>query len=274
MIIATNSPAPDDDLDVTRTDTEVIICNEDRRWRIRGLEKQLSYDRLKVNLMVSRRDLAHVNTFDLYASRLRKNFIKEASAELYVDEDIVKKDLARVLLKLEELQEEQIRQTLKQQEPQVPVLTDAERAAALDLLKDPKLLDRILQDYDACGLVGEETNKLLCYLACVSRRLSQPLAILIQSSSAAGKTTLMDAALSFMPAEDQIKYSAMTGQSLYYMGQTNLKHKILAIAEEEGVVQASYALKLLQSEGKITIASAEKDTNGRQQTQTYEVKAR
>ena len=26
----------------------------------------------------------------------------------------------------------------------------------------------------------------------------------------------------------------MTGQSLFYMGETNLKHKILAIAEEEG----------------------------------------
>jgi len=42
--------------------------------------------------------------------------------------------------------------------------------------------------------------------------------VLIQSSSAADKTTLMDAALAFVPAEEQIKYSAMTGQSLYYMG--------------------------------------------------------
>ena len=103
-------------------------------------------------------------------------------------------------------------------------------------------------------------------------RLSQPLAVLIQSSSAAGKTTLMDAALAFMPPEDQIKYSAMTGQSLYYMGETSLKHKILAIAEEEGVAQASYALKLLQSEGKLTLASTEKNSDsGRQQTQSYEV---
>lgn len=56
------------------------------------------------------------------------------------------------------------------------------------------------------------------------------------------------------------------------MGQTNLKHKILAIAEEEGVAQASYALKLLQSEGRLTIASTEKDgDSGRQQTQNYQV---
>ena len=41
----------------------------------------------------------------------------------------------------------------------------------------------------------------------------------------------------------------MTGQSLFYLGETDLKHRILAIAEEEGVRQAAYALKVLQSQG-------------------------
>ena len=142
----------------------------------------------------------------------------------------------------------------------------------MKFLRDPNLIDRILADFDACGLAGEETNKLVCYLACVSRRLEQPLAVLIQSGSAAGKTTLMDAALSFMPEEEQIRYSAMTGQSLYYLGAGQLKHKILAISEEEGVAQASYALKLLQSDGKLTIAAAGKNTGtGRQSTETYTV---
>lgn len=50
----------------------------------------------------------------------------------------------------------------------------------------------------------------------------------------------------------------MTGQSLFYLGETNLQHKDLAIAEEEGVRQAAYALKLLQSDGELTIASTGK----------------
>jgi hypothetical protein len=96
-------------------------------------------------------------------------------------------------------------------------------------------------------------------LACVSRKLDKPLGIVIQSSSAAGKTSLMDAILAFVPPEDKVKYSAMTGQSLFYMGETNLKHKALAIVEEEGASRASYALKLLQSEGELTMASTGKD---------------
>jgi type IV secretory pathway ATPase VirB11/archaellum biosynthesis ATPase len=93
----------------------------------------------------------------------------------------------------------------------------------------------------------------------VSRKLEEPLAVIIQSSSAAGKSSLMDAILAFMPQEERVKYSAMTGQSLFYMGETNLKQKILAIVEEAGAARASYALKLLQSEGELTIASTGKD---------------
>ena len=39
-------------------------------------------------------------------------------------------------------------------------MDEAERQAALALLKAADLIDRILADFAACGLVGEETNKL------------------------------------------------------------------------------------------------------------------
>jgi hypothetical protein len=56
------------------------------------------------------------------------------------------------------------------------------------------------------------------------------------------------------------------------MGQANLKHKILALAEEEGASRASYALKLLQSEGELTMASTGKDAaTGNLVTQEYRV---
>jgi len=56
------------------------------------------------------------------------------------------------------------------------------------------------------------------------------------------------------------------------MGATNLKHKVLAIVEEEGASRASYALKLLQSEGELTIASTGKDPqSGNLTTQAYTV---
>jgi len=212
-------PAPRLDVPASVSEHEIVITLGDRRWRVRGLGRNMSYEQLRVNVLVSLAgaEAFHVDTFDLYSARHRAGFIKQAAAELGVKEDVVKKDLGRVLLKLEELQEEQIRAALEPKEKTIAI-GDAEREAALELLKDPKLLDRVVGDLEACGLVGEETNKLTAYLAATSRKLAEPLAVLIQSSSAAGKSALMNAVLQLMPAEERVAYSAMTGQSLLHGG--------------------------------------------------------
>ena len=62
----------------------------------------------------------------------------------------------------------------------------------------------------------------MAYLACISRKLASPLAVLIQSTSAAGKSTLMERVLALVPEEDRVHYSAMTGQSLFYLGRARI----------------------------------------------------
>jgi DNA primase len=222
-----------------------------------------------LNFLLSIGEKYHVDVFDLYSAKSRFAFIQAASIECGLDTESVKSDVAKLLLEIEILLEKRRQEKLG---PQIPTLTEEERLAALELLKSENLTERILEDFMRCGVVGEETNKLVGMLAAVSRKLDSPLAVLIQSSSAAGKSSLMEAILAFMPEEEKTKYSAMTGQSLYYMGDTNLKHKILAVVEEEGASKASYALKLLQSEGELTIASTGKDPkSGKLVTHEYKV---
>ena len=263
---------------------EIIITQGDRRYRVRGLAKNMSYELLKVNVLVYREPSEsasgtdsqgesgfHVDTLDLYSARQRTVFMKQASEELGVKEEVIRRDLGSVLRKLEELQDRQIKNALEPKEEKIQ-LSEDERAAAMELLRDAHMLGRILEDFERCGMVGEETNKLASYLAVTSRLLESPLAILVQASSAAGKSALMEAVLAMLPEEQQVQYSAMTGQSLFYMGETDLKHKVLAIVEEEGALRAAYALKLLQSEGVLTIASTGKDAaTGRLITHQYRV---
>ncbi len=270
---ATPAPAaPAAGIEAQVKDSEIALTVGDRRYRVRGLAKNLSYDVLKVNVLVAKTENFFVDTLDLYAARARAAYIAQAAVELMVPEDVIKTDLGRVLLKLEALQEANIRRALEPKLPAAVAIDAAGREAALALLHDPRLFDRLLTDFEAIGVVGERTNKLVAYLAAVSRKLDSPLAVVLQSSSAAGKSSLMDAVLSLMPEEERVKYSAMTGQSLFYMGETNLKNKILAIVEEEGASRASYALKLLQSEGELTIASTGKDpATGNLVTHEYRV---
>lgn len=255
----------------------VTITQRDRRYEIRGLGKNTSYEALKVTVTVSGPNAhgdtsEHADTVDFYSARQRTAFAKQAGEELGIKEDVIRSELGRVRLKLEELRDQQLDAALKKTEPEIPQMSAEEQNAAMELLRDPRLLDRIVRDFERCGMVGEETNKLVGYLAAVSRMLETPLAILVQSTSAAGKSALMESVLAFVPDEQRVEYSAMTGQALFYMGETDLKNKVLAIAEEEGAQRAAYALKLLQSEGKLTIASTGKDPNsGRLITHQYRV---
>jgi hypothetical protein len=268
---ATVLPAPPEDIDVQMKDDEIVIHFENRRYRIRGLEKNLCYNQLKVNLLVNKNNAMHVDVFDLYGARVRTNFIKQAAFELNEKEETIKGDLAKLLLKIEVLQEKNIQQTLAPKVIQ-PELSKKEQTEAMNLLQSPDLLKRILNDFESCGIVGETTNKLVSYLATLSRKMEKPLAVMIQSTSAAGKSSLMDAVLSFIPEEDRVQYSAMTSQSLFYMDQINLMCKVLAINEEEGASKIAQPLKLLQSDGQLTIASTGKDPeSGRHVTKEYKV---
>lgn len=261
---------------------ELVVEFAQRRWRVRGLEKVTSFDVLRVNLLVTVNGEAdgpspssgvgfHVDTLDLYSARARAAFVAAAAGELRLAPEVVKADLGRVLLACEAKAEEVIAAAQTPTKPEIR-LTSAQREAALGLLRDPHLIDRVEGDFGRVGMVGESVNCLVGYLTAVSRLLPSPLAVIVQSTSAAGKSAVMEAVLGFVPDEDRVSFSAMTGQSLFYMGESDLAHKVLSIAEEEGASRAAYALKLLQSEGEISIASTGKDTaSGRLVTHTYKV---
>ncbi len=254
-----------------------------REYRVSGIEKTLGTDGLKVTLRLrvcsgfqpstfnsqpAVADRFHLDQVDLCRDNERRRFIERASEETGLLAEMLKRDLGRLLLAVEQEQIE-IGKPVEQAAPKV-LLTIEEREEGLDWLSKPNLIERLREVFGKCGLIGEENNALVTYLAGVSRKLERPLAVIIQSASAAGKTMLMDTVLSFFPEEERVKYSAMTGQSLYYLGETNLKHKILAVVEEAGAEKASYALKLLQSEGELVIASTGKDPqSGKMVTHEY-----
>ena len=245
----------------------------ERVYQVRGLDKNHTLEVMKMTLrLMEPRGLFHLDQVDLCKDLDRRRFCERAAEETRLDREMIKRDLGKLLLACERTQENRLNAPQEAESTAAPNLDDAQRKEALALLRDPDMLTKIAEAFDAAGIAGEQTNKLAAYIAGTSRLLRKPLAVIIQSTSAAGKTTLMEAVLSFFPGEEQIKYSAMTGQSLYYLGEKNLQHKILAIVEEEGAEKASYALKLLQSEGELTIASTGKDaTTGRMKTEEYHV---
>jgi len=112
------------------------------------------------------------------------------------------------------------------------------------------LMEAIKDDYTALGLVGESHNKLMAYLAAVSRKMDNPLNILVLSSSGAGKSALIDKTIKLTAPEDVIRTSSISNKALFYMD--SLKHKLLALEEAAGM-KDTYAIRTLISEGYLSL---------------------
>jgi Fe2+ transport system protein FeoA len=251
---------------------EVFFHGEARSWRIRGAGNRANAEGelLRVALSVTHASSGrfHLDTLDLYSARQRSAFLNATVTELRVEREELATELAEVIGMAEQRRDTaSIKAT-----PVAPSMSEQERARAMAWLTDADLLERLSVDLAALGVVGEQTNLLVAYLATISRLCERPFGVLVQSSSAAGKSTLSDAVCSLVPSEDLVSLSAITSQALYYLGGGDLSHKVLAVAEEQGASRASYALKLLVSEGRLSIASTGKDkSSGRLSTTSYEI---
>ena len=136
---------------------DLFLPLEDRRYRVRGWQKPLNPESLKVNVMVSRNTRFHVDTLDLYQAKARTAFIRQAGDELHVSENRLKEDLGKVLRRVEAIQADQLAQALAAKDSR-PALTDMERQEALSLLQSPDLMTRIRQDFHQLGIVGEDSK--------------------------------------------------------------------------------------------------------------------
>ena len=252
-------------------DDAIYITLGDRVYRVLGLYKNNSLEVMNINLMVKKAEGVHVDIFNLYSNHKREGFVKAASEDLGLEPDIIKSDLCKLLFELEDLLQRHIESFKNPAQKPVYQMSEKEEKDAIAFLKSPNLLDLIAGHFILLGIVGETVNCKLLYLVATSRLLPKPLHAMIQSLFGAGKSALMDALLALLPEEAKVIYTAMTGQSLFYLGQSvDLKHKILAIAEEEGLEKVKYALRVLQSEGEISIASTDRDPKtGQQMVNVY-----
>jgi DNA primase len=259
----------------------MLIVIDNREYRVRGLSP-VGLERLRVNVRLSVTEQStigneqaamtrfHLDTIDLYQARARSLFAQSAAKLCGLSEQQVSADLLQMIEKLEAVRLA-MRKNGDKQNNEAP-MTPAERDAAFHYLKDPKLTERIVADFRKCGLVGERATVLTAYLAAVSRKLSEPLAVLIVARSGAGKSALQDALCAFVPPEEAVRVTRLTGQALFYKDPYSLQRKVLLIAEDEGAAQAVYSLRTLASDQRLSIAATRTDPqSGKLHTEHYEV---
>jgi len=252
---------------ITLTPNGFASVIDARRYELCAIEKP-SASRLKATIKAVSDEPSgarfHIDTVDFYLSRSRKSFVAEAARLFREMPETIEADVNRLIIAVEKY----LAQKLEGASAAVITVPDADRLEALRMGRSAGLVDELQRDFGKLGIIGEEGNRLLLYLGLTSRKMDDPLAIQILSSSGAGKSHLQDAVLSLCPGEDLIKLTSLSGQALFYKGEDSLRHKCLAIAEVAGAEGARYALRNLISEKKLVIESTIKNAlSGRLETQ-------
>jgi hypothetical protein len=194
-------------------------------YRLGGV-KPLFVTSLRVNIRAGDGKTSYYDSLDLYTARGRSGFAQAVHRALGKEPARVERDLIKIL---EYLERERDTALIKGNKEVKRELTAAERELGLELLSDRKLFERIVEDLSSLGYVGEELNKQLLYLCASSRKLDDPISVLILSQSAAGKSFLVDTVKRLMPEEDVVAVTSLSDQALNYIDE--LTHKFLILGE-------------------------------------------
>ena len=142
-------------------------------------------------------------------------------------------------------------------------LTFAEKQAQRDALwpnvrelaEAPDLIDRVVKQVQAMGVVNERELITLIYIAATSRVMANPLNPLIKGASSAGKSFTTMQTLRLMPLECVNYLTTSSALALVY-DERPLAHTVLYINESNQIQSDehstySYLLRSLMSEGRI-----------------------
>jgi hypothetical protein len=220
-----NNAAAKDELRFERDGLFQIFRIGELTYRVGGV-RQLFVTSLKVNIRASSDGSSYYDSLDLYAAKARGGFAQALARAFGTELARVEKDLVLILEYLERERDEALKMGNKKAAVEISA---ADRELGLSLLRDPQLFERIETDMSSLGYVGEDLNKELVYLAASSRKLDDPISVLILSQSAAGKSYLVETVRRLMPPEEVVAVTSLSDQALNYID--DLSHKFLILGE-------------------------------------------
>lgn len=232
-------------------------------------------DRLRVTLKINvspqlspLHSLRH--NLDLYHDEAVQKFIRRAAEKLEKGSSEIGHALSELTEALERYRLEEI-ENRKQKTVKRKELSAQEIEAAKKYLSEKGLMERTMHALNQAGIVGENINAMILYIAMSSRKSEDPVSVICLSSSGMGKSYLQERVAECMPEEDRIENTQFSENSFYYFKRDEIKGKIFIIEDLEGAQGVLYPIRELQSKKRISKTVTLKDNKGNLRTVTLVV---
>jgi hypothetical protein len=219
-------------------------------------------DRMRTTLKIQVEHLSIRHNLDLYNDTQVEKLVRKVAEKLEVGTSVITAALTDLTDLLEQYRLDEIERQGTQQNDKRKILSEEEQQQAKLYLSAPNLIERTREDIGRAGVIGEENNRLLMYLIFTSRKRENPLHIISLGSSGIGKTHLQEKVSALIPEEDKMESTSLTAAAIYYFGRHDLRNKLVLIEDLDGVEQALFPIRELQSKKKIIRTVPVKNTKG------------
>jgi DNA-binding HxlR family transcriptional regulator len=235
-----------------------------------GVDLQMM-ERMVCTLRISHQNFPPFRTtLDLYNDDQTDKLIRTLCDKWELKLIEVSKVLHRLILELETYRLQELKYTGKNLKNEF-ILTESDRKEALKLLKSKDLVKKLTQNLNTTGIIGEDENAIILFMALASHKFSNPFSVLCLAKSGIGKSYILQKLSECMPLGSYSFHTQISANALYYFNSQEIQNKALLIEDLEWTTQMLTPLSTLQSQGKLVKTRATKNKDGMMHSTTFEV---
>jgi hypothetical protein len=227
-------------------------------------------DRLVCTLRITYKDYPpYRTTIDLYSDHQLDIFLRTLCDKWELKLFDASKTLHKFILEVEKYRLDNLQ--YKNRDRQEFVLKEEERKQAFKLLKSKNLLKQVSELLVQTGIIGENENAQILFMAMASHRYNNPFSVICMAKSGMGKSYILHKLLQCAPNGYYSFHTQISKNAIYYFNQNDINHKILFVEDLEWTPQMLAPLSTLQTHGRIAKTRAAKDRDGNLRSTTFEV---
>jgi hypothetical protein len=214
----------------------------------------------------------HRTTLDLYNDNQTEKLQRTLCDKWELKLIEVSKTLHSLTLQIEDYRLQELKFLGKNRTPKF-VISEEDKKKATAFLKNKNLLSLLIQNLNTTGVLGEDENAVILFLALASYKFSNPFSVLCLAKSGIGKSYMLQKLSECMPPNTYSFHTKISANALYYFDSNDIQNKALLIEDLEWTTQMLSPLATLQSQGRLVNTRATKDKDGMLHSTTFEVVA-